>query len=91
MTLTELMESSRQFPGLPPVDLIRQAYRELPLSGDGEIVKRIEIGVLGDGGDGSGRLMTSISGPAGSTRRRIRTPSTSASRSRSIDGSSKTT
>lgn len=44
MTLTELMESVQTISGLPPVDLIRQAYRELPLSGDGEIVMRIENG-----------------------------------------------
>jgi argininosuccinate synthase len=44
MTLTELMESVETISGLPPTDLIRQAYRELPPSGDGEIAMRIENG-----------------------------------------------
>jgi argininosuccinate synthase len=44
MTLTELMESVQTISGLPPIDVIRQAYRELPPSGDGEIAMRIENG-----------------------------------------------
>ena len=44
MTLTELMESVETISGLPPIDLLRQACRELPPSGDGEIAMRIENG-----------------------------------------------
>jgi argininosuccinate synthase len=44
MTLTELMESIQTISGLPPFVLIRQAYSELPRSGDGEIAMRIDNG-----------------------------------------------